>query len=85
MFGRGDDRGSSGALGRSSFSADPNRGRNKQIQLDVGDRHNHPKYGMGKVVGKEGSGATERVVIDYGGNTGRITLLTIGGIPGEKL
>lgn len=85
VFGRGDDRGSSGALGRSSFSADPNRGRNKQIQLDVGDRHNHPKYGMGKVVGKEGSGATERVVIDYGGNTGRITLLTIGGIPGEKL
>ena len=40
---------------------------------------------MGKVVGKEGSGATERVVIDYGGKTGRITLLTAGGIPGDKL
>jgi DNA helicase-2/ATP-dependent DNA helicase PcrA len=82
VFGR--DEGRSG-LGRSSFSADPNRGRNKQIHLEVGDRHNHPKYGMGKVVAKEGSGATERVVIDYGGNTGRMTLLTIGGIPGEKL
>lgn len=84
VFGRSDG-GSSRTLGRSQYSTDPNRGRNKQIHLDVGDRHNHPKYGMGKVVGKEGSGATERVVIDYGGNTGRVTLLTAGGIPGEKL
>ncbi|MGC5249088.1 UvrD-helicase domain-containing protein [Gordonia sp. DT219] len=85
VFGRGDASGSHGALGRSSFSTDPNRGRNKQIHLDVGDRHNHPKYGMGKVVAREGSGATERVVIDYGGKTGRVTLLTAGGIPGDKL
>ena len=84
VFGRSDS-GSSRTLGRSQYSTDPNRGRNKQIHLDVGDRHNHPKYGMGKVVGKEGSGATERVVIDYGGKTGRITLLTAGGIPGDKL
>ncbi|WP_431815880.1 UvrD-helicase domain-containing protein [Gordonia jacobaea] len=84
VFGRS-DAGSSRTLGRSQYSTDPNRGRNKQIHLDVGDRHNHPKYGMGKVVGKEGSGATERVVIDYGGKTGRITLLTAGGIPGDKL
>ncbi len=84
VFGRSDG-GSSRTLGRSQYSTDPNRGRNKQIHLDVGDRHNHPKYGMGKVVGKEGSGATERVVIDYGGKTGRITLLTAGGIPGDKL
>ncbi|WP_287005043.1 MULTISPECIES: UvrD-helicase domain-containing protein [Gordonia] len=84
VFGRSDS-GSSRTLGRSQYSTDPNRGRNKHIHLDVGDRHNHPKYGMGKVVGKEGSGATERVVIDYGGKTGRITLLTAGGIPGDKL
>lgn len=84
VFGRSDG-GSSRTLGRSQYSTDPNRGRNKQIHLDVGDRHNHPKYGMGKVVGKEGSGATERVVIDYGGKTVRITLLTAGGIPGDKL
>ena len=38
--------------GRSSYSSDPARGRNKQVQLDIGDRHNHPKYGMGKVVAK---------------------------------
>jgi DNA helicase-2/ATP-dependent DNA helicase PcrA len=71
--------------GRSSYSSDPARGRNKQVQLDIGDRHNHPKYGMGKVVAKEGSGATERVTIDYGGSAGRVTLLTAGGIPGDKL
>ncbi|WP_439032028.1 UvrD-helicase domain-containing protein [Gordonia terrae] len=82
VFGRD---GSSSGRGRSSYSADPARGRNKQVQLDIGDRHNHPKYGMGKVVAKEGSGATERVTIDYGGSAGRVTLLTAGGIPGDKL
>ncbi|MBD0862322.1 UvrD-helicase domain-containing protein [Gordonia sp. zg691] len=77
--------GSSLGRGRSSYSTDPARGRNKQVQLDVGDRHNHPKYGMGKVVAKEGTGATERVTIDYGGSAGRVTLLTAGGIRGVKL
>ena len=90
VFGRdgsfsGSGGGSSFGRGRSSYSSDPARGRNKQVHLDIGDRHNHPKYGMGKVVAKEGSGATERVTIDYGGSAGRVTLLTAGGIPGEKL
>ena len=88
VFGRDgafSDSGSSFGRGRSSYSPDPARGRNKKVQLEIGDRHNHPKYGLGKVVAKEGSGATERVVIDYGGSAGRVTLLTAGGIPGEKL
>ncbi|MCR5978454.1 AAA family ATPase [Gordonia jinghuaiqii] len=86
VFGRdGSFSGGSLGRGRSSYSTDPARGRNKQVQLDVGDRHNHPKYGMGKVVAKEGTGATERVTIDYGGSAGRVTLLTAGGIPGDKL
>ena len=89
VFGRdgafSESGGSSFGRGRSSYSADPGRGRNKQVHLDIGDRHNHPKYGMGKVVAKEGSGATERVTIDYGGSAGRVTLLTAGGIPGDKL
>lgn len=90
VFGRdggfsGSGGSSSMGRGRSSYSSDPARGRNKQVQLDIGDRHNHPKYGMGKVVAKEGSGATERVTIDYGGSAGRVTLLTAGGIPGDKL
>ncbi|MDL9937976.1 UvrD-helicase domain-containing protein [Gordonia sp. ABSL1-1] len=84
VFGR-DGGFSGGSRGRSSYSPDPVRSRNKYVSYDVGDRHNHPKYGMGKVVAKEGSGATERITIDYGGNAGRVTLLTAGGIPGDKL
>ncbi|MEO9327166.1 UvrD-helicase domain-containing protein [Gordonia aurantiaca] len=81
----GSSFGSAFGKGRASYSSDPARGRNKKVNLEIGDRHNHPKYGLGKVVAKEGSGATERVVIDYGGSAGRVTLLTAGGIPGEKL
>ena len=77
--------GGSGERGRSSYSSDPARSRNTKMHLEIGDRHNHPKYGMGKVVDKEGSGPTERIVIDYGGTTGRVKLMTFGGIPGEKL
>ncbi|SIR75461.1 UvrD-helicase domain-containing protein [Williamsia sterculiae] len=70
--------------GRSSYSADPTRGRNKRVDVAVGDRVTHPKYGMGKVVGKEGNGPTERVTFDFG-TAGRITLMALGGLPVEKL
>ncbi|MFW0785337.1 UvrD-helicase domain-containing protein [Gordonia sp. CPCC 206044] len=85
VFGRGDSGFSGDTRGRSSYSTDPTRGRNKQVHYDVGDRINHPKYGMGKAVNKEGSGATERITFDFGGNVGRVTLLTAGGLPGDKL
>ncbi|WAC54434.1 UvrD-helicase domain-containing protein [Gordonia sp. SL306] len=89
VFGRGDSGfgggGFGGDRGRSSYSSDPTRGRNKQVHYDVGDRISHPKYGMGKAVAKEGSGATERITFDFGGNVGRVTLLTAGGLPGDKL
>ena len=52
--------------------------------MSVGDRVTHAKYGMGKVVAKEGSGATERVTFDFGSG-GRITLMSLGGLPVEKL
>ncbi|MFT4125714.1 MAG: UvrD-helicase domain-containing protein [Gordonia sp. (in: high G+C Gram-positive bacteria)] len=74
----------SGNLGRSSFSADPNRGRNQRVHYEIGERMNHPKYGLGKVVAKEGSGPTERLTVDFG-SSGRMTFMTIGGLPGEKL
>lgn len=77
--------GSSGLLGRDSYSADPARGRNKQVHYDIGDRMNHPKYGLGKAVGKEGSGPTERITFDFGAGVGRMTFMTLGGLPGEKL
>ncbi|MEE4024212.1 UvrD-helicase domain-containing protein [Gordonia sp. PKS22-38] len=85
VFGRGDSGFGSDRLGRSSYSSDPTRGRNKQVHYDIGDRINHPKYGMGKAVAKEGSGATERITFDFGGSVGRVTLLTAGGLPGDKL
>ncbi|MDY6811097.1 MAG: UvrD-helicase domain-containing protein [Actinomycetota bacterium] len=85
VFGRGDSGFGSDRLGRSSYSSDPTRGRNKQVHYEVGDRINHPKYGMGKAVEKQGSGATERITFDFGGNVGRVTLLTAGGLPGDKL
>ncbi|NED61891.1 ATP-dependent DNA helicase PcrA, partial [Streptomyces sp. SID10244] len=89
VFGRGDSGfgggGFGGDRGRSSYSSDPTRGRNKQVHYDVGDRISHPKYGMGKAVAKEGSGATERITFDFGGKVGRVTLLTAGGLPGDKL
>ncbi|MBT0566547.1 UvrD-helicase domain-containing protein [Williamsia sp. CHRR-6] len=75
---------SSGMRGRSSYSSDPTRGRNRQVSVDVGDRVNHAKYGLGKVVAKEGSGATERVTFDFG-SAGRITLMSLGGLPVDKL
>jgi DNA helicase-2/ATP-dependent DNA helicase PcrA len=78
------ESGSSGMRGRSSYSSDPTRGRNAQVSVSVGDRVNHAKYGLGKVVAKEGSGATERVTFDFGSG-GRITLMSLGGLPVEKL
>lgn len=83
VFGR--ESGFGDARGRSSYSSDPARGRNKQVHYDVGDRINHPKYGLGKAVAKEGNGPTERIIFDFGGNVGRVALMTLGGLPGEKL
>ncbi|UQE75818.1 UvrD-helicase domain-containing protein [Gordonia sp. PP30] len=94
-FGYGSAAGgaSSGMRGRASYpstglrdrSSDPTRGRNKSVHYDIGDRINHPKYGMGKAVAKTGAGPTEQITFDFGGNVGRVTLLTLGGLPGEKL
>lgn len=76
--------GSDRQRGRESFGA-PTRGRNSNVHYDIGDRMNHPKYGLGKAVAKEGAGPTERIVFDFGGSIGRMTFMTLGGLPGEKL
>ena len=54
------------------------------VNYEVGDRNNHPKYGLGKVISKQGSGPAERLVIDYGPGVGRMTFMAIG-LPGDKL
>ncbi|MCF8607098.1 UvrD-helicase domain-containing protein [Gordonia sp. HY442] len=78
--------GGGSSFGGSSFGDSGRaRPRNTAVHYDIGDRMNHPKFGMGKAVAKEGTGITERITFDFGGSVGRVTLMTAGGLPGEKL
>ena len=54
------------------------------LQLAVGDRVNHDKYGLGKVTVMSGSGPTATATIDFG-TAGTIRLMLIGGVPMTKL
>lgn len=56
----------------------------KNLNLAVGDRVNHAKYGLGTVMAVEGAGVRETVTIDFG-SSGTVRLMTIGGVPMEKL
>ena len=56
----------------------------KNLNLAVGDRVNHAKYGLGTVMAVEGAGVRETVTIDFG-SPGTVRLMTIGGVPMEKL
>ncbi|MEV1291254.1 DNA helicase PcrA [Pseudonocardia sp. NPDC049635] len=63
----------------------PERSLNNQsLQLDVGDRVNHDKYGLGTVVASDGSGPRATVTIDFGSG-GTVRLMLIGGVPMQKL
>ncbi|QYH20071.1 DNA helicase PcrA [Corynebacterium aquatimens] len=70
----------------------PRRGRgqqssvpvNKELNLAPGDRVNHAKYGLGKVLTVEGTGVRETVTVDFG-SSGTVRLMLIGGVPMEKL
>ena len=54
------------------------------LELAVGDRVSHDKYGLGKVEEVSGSGVRATAVIDFGSN-GRVRLMLIGGVPMVKL
>ncbi|MEU5691237.1 DNA helicase PcrA [Actinosynnema sp. NPDC020468] len=54
------------------------------LKLDVGDRVNHDKYGLGRVVAVDGSGPRATATIDFGGS-GTVRLMLIGGVPIVKL
>ncbi len=89
-FGRGQQagwRGSDGA-GRSGVERGswkvPERPAMPAISLEVGDRVNHDKYGLGTVVAAEGSGPRANVTIDFG-SSGTVRLMLIGGVPLQKL
>jgi DNA helicase-2/ATP-dependent DNA helicase PcrA len=52
--------------------------------LDVGDRVNHDKYGLGTVVATDGTGPRATATIDFG-TAGTIRLMLIGSVPLVKL
>nr|WP_260853488.1 UvrD-helicase domain-containing protein [Corynebacterium glyciniphilum] len=60
------------------------RSSGKQLELEVGDRVNHDKYGLGTVKSVDGQGVRATVMIDFGSN-GTVRLMLIGGVPMEKL
>jgi len=54
------------------------------ITLEVGDRVNHDKYGLGTVTATEGVGVRANATIDFG-SSGTVRLMLIGGVPLQKL
>jgi ATP-dependent DNA helicase UvrD/PcrA len=54
------------------------------LSLDVGDRVNHDKYGLGTVVATDGVGPRATATIDFG-TAGTIRLMLIGSVPIQKL
>ena len=79
----GRSRGS--GFGRSQSRGGSSRAKvNKDLQLAVGDRVNHAKYGLGTVLAVDGTGVRETVTIDFG-SSGTVRLMLIGGVPMEKL
>jgi DNA helicase-2/ATP-dependent DNA helicase PcrA len=81
--------------GRRSFGDDSSRSRSipafakgwqqtPSLELEVGDRVNHDKYGLGTVVATDGSGPRATATIDFG-SAGTVRLMLIGGVPLVKL
>ena len=54
------------------------------LELAVGNRVSHDKYGLGTVVAVEGVGQRATATIDFG-STGKVRLMLIGGVPMTKL
>ena len=56
----------------------------RRMHLDVGDRVNHDKYGLGTVTAVDGVGSRATATIDFG-SSGTVRLMLIGGVPMQKL
>ena len=56
----------------------------KKLELEVGDKVNHDKYGLGTVKQVDGAGPHTTAMIDFGGQ-GTVRLMLFGGVPMEKL
>ena len=69
---------------RTSKPAATSMPKNNNLNLAVGDRVNHAKYGLGTVIETSGSGKRATVTVDFG-SSGKVRLMLIGGVPMEKL
>ncbi len=72
-----------GATDRGNWNV-PKASMAPSLNLDVGDRVNHDKYGLGTVIASDGSGVRATVTIDFG-SAGTVRLMLIGGVPMQKL
>ena len=77
-FGSGAGSGSSSGIPRARAASAP------ALELAPGDRVNHDKYGLGKVLSCDGSGPRATATIDFGAS-GKVRLMLIGGVPMQKL
>ncbi|WP_035281706.1 DNA helicase PcrA [Actinokineospora spheciospongiae] len=89
-FGSGSGGGGGGAS-RSTFGSRGTRSQATRgwqetaaLTLEVGDRVNHDKYGLGRVVATDGQGPRTTATIDFG-TAGTIRLMLIGSVPMVKL
>ena len=76
-----------GRFGEKSPSrAGPRRplGSGPVLELAVGNRVSHDKYGLGTVVAVDGVGQRATATIDFGAS-GKVRLMLIGGVPMTKL
>ncbi|MDN5748874.1 MAG: DNA helicase PcrA [Pseudonocardia sp.] len=73
----------SGATDRGDWKV-PQSSLAPTLSLDVGDRVNHDKYGLGTVTASDGAGVRATVTIDFGSG-GTVRLMLIGGVPLQKL
>ncbi len=62
----------------------PERSLAPSLHLEVGDRVNHDKYGLGTVIASDGAGVRATVTIDFG-SSGTVRLMLIGGVPMQKI
>ena len=58
--------------------------RRPTLELAVGDRVSHDKYGLGSVMAVDGVGQRATATIDFG-TAGKVRLMLIGGVPMTKL
>ncbi|WP_395725317.1 UvrD-helicase domain-containing protein [Nakamurella sp.] len=68
----------------SGIRKHPTLGSKPVLELAVGDRVSHDKYGLGKVLAVDGVGQRATATIDFGA-AGKVRLMLIGGVPMTKL